>query len=185
MSHHDIYRRLKSGMIGMLSMNNAEAGILYSAIDDGDVYVETGTFCGGSAIIAAQKAIRIYTIDSMFGGYFVANGVQPLDILINLHRFDVAYKTSIIAAKSDPWPLPDYIIPDVFLIDGGHDYPTAKHDWSVADRIARRAILVHDYNRPQYPGVIKMVSEIDTNKWQMTRNAGAMALFERLTYDNN
>lgn len=174
-----VLRMMKDTMTGKLSMNNDEAELLFDTLHPGDVYVETGTFFGGSAILAAHKAERVYTIDNMIGDYFVQNGVQARDILDNFAKMQVAHKISLIKAKSFPWPLPEEIKPDVFLIDGGHSYQCAALDWTTADLITKRAILVHDYNRKQYPGVMRMVEEIDWMKWEQTRTAGAMARYER------
>ena len=158
-------------------------------IQPGDLYLEVGCLWGGSAILAAHKAARVITVDFMRGGYWDKGdpGADMLPVtaeavLDNLAYFVVAHKVHVIKANTHPWPLPAYIEPDVMLVDAGHSYEAAKHDWIVASNIAKRAILVHDYHRArQHAGVVEMVEEIamKDERWKFDAHEQTMARFVR------
>lgn len=180
------------GRLALASEAEAECLAYYAAIP-GD-YIEIGTLWGGTALIAGLAKEDsgtlgdVYTIDRMRGGWWdtqdpiVKRPPTPRDVLANLARYKVAYRTHVIMSESHPWPLPASIEPTVIFIDGDHSREGCLQDWHNAKTRARYFVLFHDYASSKHPGVQSAVDAgvITDPDWQHVKTVGTIAVFSRI-----
>ena len=187
---YEVYDHIHKHITGRIAVTREEGKLLFDAIRPGELYVEVGCLWGGTAALAAHKAGHVITIDFMHGGFWSngdpARGYKiptPGTLLDNLAGFGVAHKVSVIKKSCEPWPMSDVIKPDIMLVDGDHSFEGCSRDWNTASRLAKRAILVHDYHKEtgDHPGVVSMVDKVAMNddKWIMAERAQSMLLFLR------
>ena len=177
------FNYIQNHIHGRMAMLRDEYDLFMRSIPEDCLYLEIGTLWGGSAIAAAQKARRVLCIDPMKNYKDAAHNYEspPVKtVLENFYRFGVSHKISIIMAKSTPWPLPPYVVPDVAYIDGDHSYDSVLSDWLNASKITKEIILMHDNNRSS-PGVQKVIKETAINNpdWMLVETVRTMAKFSR------
>ena len=107
--------------------------------------LETGTFRGKTSMAMSLAGMRVTTIDINYLYQLLAKIA-----LSNLEVAEVAY----ISANSK------HVLPhfadnsfDAFYVDGGHEYLQATFDIKEALRIARKLVVVHDVDLPDFDQV--------------------------------
>ena len=188
MEAESIFASIKENIEGRICVTPDEADLIIAAVKDSDLHVEIGCLWGGTSILAALAgAKKVYTIDPMAGGYWDkgdpdSGGKKPSvqAILANFAAFGVADRIQAIRSSSRPWPL-IAMQPDTIFIDGDHSYEGCLADWTVATKIAKRAVLVHDVDE-RHPGVIRVINE-HANKtpcWRLAERRDFTVCYERI-----
>ncbi len=114
-----------------LTLPPAEAGALRRALGEARVVLEYGS--GGSTLLAAERAARVFSVESdpdwlgMMAGWFALN---PPKAKLVLHHADIgpvkawgAPENNRHVAKwpgyaTSVWERPDFVQPDLVLVDG-------------------------------------------------------------------
>lgn len=166
-----------------LSMPAAEAEALCSAYAEAQVVLEYGA--GGSTLVGAEGAGKtVFSVESdpawvaRLQGWFAAN---PPGAKVHLHHVDIgpiqswgqpagdSHWRNWVSYPFSVWDRPDFIQPDVVLIDGRFRVACFMAVLAGIDRPV--TVLFDDYvNRPAYHRVERLVSPVGT--------IGRMALFE-------
>lgn len=185
----ELFDQISNTITGRIAITRQEAEFLAGIAGRASLYLEIGTLWGGTAILAALAgARRVITLDAMAGGYWehgdpvACRTPTPGLLLDNLARCQVAHRVSVVKANSHPWPLPLDLRPDVFLIDGDHRCEGCLHDWAIANQVAAKFLLFHDYDSPRHPGVQEVVDrQVRPNPgWRLVDVVETLAVFERL-----
>lgn len=184
----ELKRRIDKHMIGRIAGSEPEAELIEQYTKDSKIHFEIGCLWGGTSILAALSgAERIYTIDFMQGGFWdngdpgAALRVPTAGIVLeNFATFNVAHKISVYKCNSNPWPLPNWIVPDTIFIDGGHTYKAVYEDWMNVKDIVKRYVIFHDYQRAQAE-VKRMIEEVvlPDDSWKLVARARSVGVFER------
>lgn len=182
---------LRSQMTGRLAMRDAEIDALSEVCTIPGDHLEIGVLWGGSTIVAAlnkPRFSRIYSIDTMSGGYWQDGDPGMPDhscpsveaIGENLARFDICDRVTIVRASSDPFPLP-CIRPSTALIDGGHSYGAALADWRNVSAITSDRIIIHDVVTDKHPGLLQAVGDfvLTSSHWSERERIETMLIMER------
>ena len=188
MNYDNILDLVKSNIHGRVAISDNEARLLCQYASQSKCWVEIGTLWGGTAALAGLAgAERVYTIDTMNTVFWTYGdpGVKGVEqapmaaeyVLDNLQRFNVAHKTSIIKAPSDPWPLPRDVKPDAILVDGDHTLNGCARDLLNAQQISTRYILVHDFDS-KHRGVKIAVENFIKDAWGLVDQADTMRVYK-------
>jgi hypothetical protein len=130
-----------------------EKEFLYKGVSQlrpGSVYVEVGTYKGGSAALAAvaNPQIKIYAVDIWLG-------LNPPEAIFKRHTqffdniipikvdFNRLEEGPLLIAQQEGVPLSELKI-DFLFIDGAHDYDSVRADLNIYDRYAT-FICGHDF----------------------------------------
>ncbi len=169
---------------GRIAMSDEDVIALCLMTKDAKTYVEIGTLWGGSAIevALANPELRLWCID-IFDGYYGgvdhwSGGQTPsLDMVReNLEFAGVADRTTLVKAKSDPFPLAGMEF-DAGFIDGDHSADAVLNDWiNLSSRC--RAVAFHDVDDPAVAGVIEKYVRADGD-WKQTYRTRRLICFKR------
>lgn len=163
------------------------------AFTKGD-HVETGTFFGASAMIAAMcmgKGREVVTIDPMIGFYGKGKpdpitNIVPTRALVedNFDRHPAFKKITIVEQPSHPWPKElDGREFTTALIDGDHTYEGCHADWANLNHRVTKYIIFDnvDKNNPAVVEVFRdAASVID---WRPVLLHNGLGVIERKNYD--
>lgn len=150
----------------------------------GEIYLEIGTWMGGSAILgalASPHGVEIWTIDSgtHHEKHWRHTPQEYRDILnANFERCQVAekIKVSLDGSLDTPWSDPIQLL----FIDGNHKGWAVRADikkWTPFV-LAGGIVLFHDYSL--YGGVKHPVDELMQEGWQRIPGASNMIAFKRI-----
>ena len=179
-------------MSGSIAIFENEIALFLETVKGAKLYFEIGCLWGGTTLLAILLGgvQRVITVDKATGGFWDTGDTRlpgkPVPTLYkvmrNFARFEVAHKVSLIVGKSDPWPLPFGMIPDVMMIDGDHSYEGCLKDWENAKKYGGDVVMIHDYQSGRHPGVQRVVDEHITPdpEWRKYDQAGTLAVFRRV-----
>jgi predicted O-methyltransferase YrrM len=178
---------------GIASLQVDEAALLYRLARDAESgpFAEIGRFKGGSTIIFASAlpdAAELWSYDLHVALRPDMPGEQlDRELREALARYGLERKVHLVVADSrtvDPPPAPL----ELLFVDGDHTYKGARADYERWRELVRPGgqLLFHDavdtggYGNV-YPGVERLVGEIDANdrEFERVRGAGSVARFVR------
>lgn len=175
------------------NMTIGDAQMLFKFAEHRDIKVELGTAHGFGAMMLAQHAGYVYTIDNHT--FYTNKGnftpeQKHLAIKEFLHLYgDDKIKTIINDTVKEARNWEDESV-DLLYVDGGHDYGQVQRDWNAwYPKVKRNAvILMHDISpvcggpwrffNKDMKGYIKkkMIKEIK----QVTEYSNTLRVFEKL-----
>src|SRR4051794_4266291 len=176
---------------GVASLQLDEAALLYRLARDAQrgPFVEIGRFKGGSTIIFASAladGVELWSYDL----HVALRADMPGDVLdaeltAALERYGLADKVHLVVGDSRKVPFPADDIEFLF-IDGNHSYEGAKADYERWSALVRGGghLLFHDavdtggYGNV-YPGVARLMGEVERDGWRREPGAGSIAHFVR------
>jgi hypothetical protein len=170
-----VFELITSRITGRLAMSVDDCAIIEEIAPQCSTWIEIGTLWGGSAILAAlsNPNLKVIAIDPI--ERYQNEAPTCDDILANFLTFNVAHQISLVKAKSDPWPLPLDFVADAVMIDGDHSLEALESDWNNAKRIAKKFILIHDYDDPP---IRKFTEKI--RDFKIVKSSPRMIALERL-----
>lgn len=120
----------------------------------GKICLEIGGYCGRSAIVMAETAAMVYSLDWHFGDAVIGIGNDTLPVMReNVKRKQaetpICPVVMLVGTTGQMAGLLADRCVDVVYVDGAHDYESAKADFAVAKRILRDGgtIALHDWDR--------------------------------------
>ena len=124
--------------------------ILHLIAKRGKTFIEVGTYCGGSAIIAGLAGCEVTGIDTWaYPGEMKTFRPTPDDVRVNWEAAGLDPDKLHLYQHSMP-PLPAALVDthfDIGFIDGDHTAVGCWNDWlSLQDRVDKY-MLLHDANR--------------------------------------
>lgn len=156
------------------SVSQAQAELLARLATD-KIVLEIGAFLGGSTIVLASVAQRVYSLDThMLGAITTPKPLPPIlgggrgdpDTLprfrANLKRYGLRDRVVILCGyASDVLPYLQEAMFDLAFIDGGHEEDAVRFDAQQAIRLVRLggAICFHDV---EMASVQRVLAELPT-----------------------
>lgn len=135
---------------------------------------EIGTFEGETTLALAEAApeSEIFTLDLPRGAsasHFVAHETAVVDrdgVGVRFYGTEAADRITQLRADSRTFDFSPWAgTCDLVLIDGGHDYETARRDTHNALRLrSASGIVVWDDYIPGWPGVVRAVDELNDSR---------------------
>ena len=140
-----------------------DADVLFTLARRGTSYVEVGTYCGGSAIVAGLAGCEVFGIDTwQYPDDMKTFRPTPDDVRANWAAFGLDPEKLHLYQQAHP-PLPGEIAGRTFdtgFIDGAHDVESAWRDWASLEGRVRGYMLFHDANRAgPYWAMLKALKE--------------------------
>lgn len=174
---------------GVASLQFDEAALLYRLARDAErgPFVEIGRFKGGSTVVFASAlpdGVELWSYDLHVAlRPDMPGDALDAELLDALTRYDLEQKVHLVVADSRKVAFPADDI-ELLFVDGDHSYEGAKADYERWSALVRPGghLLFHDavdtggYGNV-YPGVSRLVDEVDGDGWQRRAGAGSIAHF--------
>lgn len=147
---------------------DSQEGYALAGLAYGNRVLELGTHFGKSAIIMAQTALKVHTVDnhrgdstiSYAGDVAVPPFIEPF--FTNLHKYGLSGKVVVhigdfddVVTRFGPRTF------DFVFHDGDHTYEAVAHDLDLVHTliVPGGRLAVHDYGRPGMDGVKQAVDD--------------------------
>jgi predicted O-methyltransferase YrrM len=158
-------------------LSEAEGRALAEAAVGKDV-LEVGSYKGLSTVWLARTARQVTAVDTFDGRATPKPGSTFDEFQNNLYRCGVYYKVAVHIGHSQ------FVLPvlsdasfDLVFIDGDHDYGSVCEDVRLSLRLLRPGgvLALHDYGRPEHPGVSERVNEmLHYNRATLSHTVGSV-----------
>jgi len=174
---------------GIAALQLDEAALLYRLARNAQSgpFAEIGRFKGGSTMVLATalpEGIELWSYDLHVAWRPDLPGAAfDKELSGALERYGLAHKVHLVVADSrtvDPPPAPL----ELLFVDGDHSYDGARADFERWGAFVRPGghLLFHDavdtgrYGNT-YPGVVRLMGEIEPDAWEPQPGAGSIAHF--------